>query len=77
MPPPIKLPFSGKKLRAVRERQGLRQQDLGVLIGMPQEQLSRYENNHNVPTVTVFNALLAALNCRAADLIDETEAGAA
>lgn len=77
MPPPIKLPFSGKKLRGLRERSGLRQQDLAERSGVPQERLSRFENGHNVPSVTVFNVLLEALGCKPEDLLDETEAGAA
>lgn len=77
MPAPIKLPFSGDKLRTVRERQLLRQQDVADRAGIAEGQLSRYENGHVVPSVSAFNALLAALNCTAADLLDEPRAGAA
>ena len=77
MPPPIKLPFSGKKLRSVRERRGLTQQDLAEVTRLSQWQLSRFENGHTVPTVTVFRALLLALECEPGDLLDEDQAGAA
>lgn len=77
MAPPIRLPFSGKKLRAARERKMLTQQDLADLTGIPQERLSRYENSHTVPSVKVFRALVRALQGEPADLLDETEAGAA
>ena len=77
MPPPIKLPFSGQKLRVARERRGLKQQDIADITGIPQERLSRYENGHTVPSVGVFGALVSALGCEPTDLLDESEAGAA
>jgi transcriptional regulator with XRE-family HTH domain len=77
MPHPIKVPFSGKKLRALREQRIWRQQDVAELTGIPQDHLSRYENGHVVPSVASFNALVAALGCEAADLLDQDEAGAA
>lgn len=77
MPAPIKRPFSGKKLRDLRESLVLRQQDVADRTGISQEHLSRYENGHVVPSVTAFNALLAGLQCEAVDLLDEPTAGAA
>jgi transcriptional regulator with XRE-family HTH domain len=82
MAPPIKLPFSGEKLRAARERRGLQQRDLvertrqiGRLI--EQGNLSRYETGKRFPSVAVFRTFVAALNCDPSELLDEPAAGAA
>jgi transcriptional regulator with XRE-family HTH domain len=74
----LALPFSGAKLRALRQRQGLRQQDLSdkaAVVG--REAISRYENGEAFPSVRSFGALVKALDCDPSELLDEPEAGAA
>lgn len=75
MAPPIKLPFSGAKLRAARERRGLQQRDLSVRTlqfgrGIGQDHISRYETGKVVPSVAAFAALVKALDCDPDDLLD-------
>lgn len=82
MAPPIKLPFSGAKLRAARERRGLQQGELAELTRqagrlIDQGHISRYETGKRVPSVAVFRTLVEALHCDASDLLDEPAAGAA
>lgn len=77
----VALPFSGAKLRALRDRKGLRQQDLSdktAEIGrrIPSEDISRYENSRLVPSAARFGLLMQALDCDPDDLLDDT-AGAA
>lgn len=80
----VALPFSGPKLRTLRDLQGMRQQDLsdktaevGRRIRIPAEDISRYENGRLVPSATRFGALVQALGCEPADLLDQDQAGAA
>lgn len=82
MAPPIKLPFSGSRLRTLREKAGLEQQELSVATarfghGVAQQRISQYELGKVVPSVAVFRTLVRALDCEPDDLLDETEAGAA
>lgn len=82
MAPPITLPFSGSKLRALRERRGMEQQDLSQRTarfgrGVAQQRISQYELGRVVPSVAVFAVLVKALDCDPADLLESSEAGAA
>jgi transcriptional regulator with XRE-family HTH domain len=78
----LSLPFNGAKLRALRERGGLRQQDLsdktaesGHLVD--RAAISRYENGQAFPHALSFGALVRALKCAPDDLLDNEQAGAA
>jgi transcriptional regulator with XRE-family HTH domain len=79
---PVALPFSGAKLRALRQRQGLRQVDLSDKTAadgrrVQRAHISRYENGETVPTVTTFRALVQALGCEPDDLLDSQEVAVA
>lgn len=78
----VSLPFSGAKLRTLRELGGLRQKDLSDLTAEEgcrvwQGNISAYENGESCPNAQSFGALVRALGCLPADLLDETVAGAA
>lgn len=79
---PLSLPFSGAKLRGLRERRGLLQKDLsakmaesGQRLGRPM--ISQYESGAAVPSPPTFLALVRVLDCDPDDLLDDVEAGAA
>lgn len=79
----VALPFSGAKLRALRERHGMRQQDLSDKTAevagrrVQRAHISRYENGETFPSVVTFSALVRTLGCDPDDLLDTPEAGAA
>lgn len=77
MPPRITLPFNGTKLRAMRERRGLEQQQLSALVGIAPENLSRYETGSRRPSVAMFARFVRALECDPDDLLDDSAVGAA
>lgn len=71
----LALPFSGAKLRELRERAGLTQQDLAdasSAAGKPltRTQITKWETNVNRPTAPGLRALTVALGCRIDDLLD-------
>jgi len=78
----ITLPFSGAKLRTLRERGGLLQQDLSDRTAeaghrISQEAISRYENGTQFPKPPSFLALVKGLGCDPDDLLDADQEGAA
>lgn len=82
MPQPIDLPFRGSKLRVMRHRCGMEQQDLADETArhgrrVRRERISEYENDKVVPSVAVFRVLVKALACMPDDLLDTPRAGAA
>lgn len=58
---PLSLPFSGKRLRAWRERTGLTQQDLAVRCGLSRFQVSRWETGENKPEPAALGRLVRGL----------------
>ena len=52
----------GAALRAVRERRGLRQQELAELAGLTAPQVSSFESGARMPTVRTLRRLAAALD---------------
>lgn len=78
---PLSLPFSGTKLRELRERRGWRQEDLSDRTAdtgrrVARDRISRYETGTSRPSAVSFGALVAALGCTDQALLD-TEASAA
>ena len=74
----VNLPFSGRKLRALRERRGWTQEDLALATAattrrrpVGRDHISRYETGRTIPSVTSFRALIEALGCAEDDLLDE------
>ena len=60
----------GGQLRAARRGAGLSQGDLELLTGIPKARLSRYENNHVVPSLETFVRLCRALGVPPGELLD-------
>ena len=58
------------QLRAARRGAGLSQGDLELLTGIPKARLSRYENNHVVPSLETFVRLCRALGVPPGELLD-------
>lgn len=58
---PLSLPFSGKRLRAWRERAGLTQQELAVTCGLSRFQISRWETGGNKPEPAALGQLVRGL----------------
>lgn len=76
MPRPVKLPFSGARLRDRRERAGLTQVDLsqrcteaGSPVGQPH--LSRLEAGEVLPSAPTLKLLADVLNITVDDLLDQ------
>jgi len=72
----LTLPFSGTKLRTLRETKGLFQTDLAeacTAAGQPLDysRISRYETGRTKPTPPILLALANALDVDVADLLDE------
>ncbi|QWF81162.1 helix-turn-helix transcriptional regulator [Amycolatopsis sp. CA-230715] len=72
---PLALPFSGARLRELRERRGWYQAALAyhastdaLVIG--QTTISRLESGDHRPSPPVLAALVAALGCEVDDLLD-------
>lgn len=60
----------GGVLRAARLDAGMSQTDLAERSGVPKPRLSRYENNHVVPSLQTFVRLCAALRITAGSILD-------
>lgn len=54
--------------KAARVREGLTQQQLADLIGVPQSTVGRWEGGHTVPTLIYFRRLVRVLS--SADAIE-------
>lgn len=62
-------------VKQVREAKGIQQKDLAERIGMIPHQLSRYENGHELPSVTNLCRISKALDVSIADLIETKPTG--
>ena len=51
-----------ERLRAAREKRGLSQRELAARCGLGVNQINRYENGTNVPSVSVLMTLAHELN---------------
>jgi transcriptional regulator with XRE-family HTH domain len=52
----------GERLRAARVEAGMSQSDLAERCGIPKPRLSRYENDHILPSITSLRRLADALD---------------
>lgn len=57
------------KLKEIRERASLTQQQLAELCGCTAEMLSAYENNRQMPSMFTVRALCKALNVTSDELL--------
>lgn len=61
----------GKRLREARVQAGMSQGDLTRRSGVPKTMLSRYENDHILPSIATLAKLSAALNQSSSALLGE------
>jgi len=76
MAPPVKLPFSGNRLRQLRELNGWTQQDLADATKAAGQHVSRdrislYELGKVTPSVGNFAALAKTLGCEPTALLSD------
>lgn len=62
----------GAKLRALRKKQGLSQERLGLMVGTKHPRISRIENGRAVPSISDLVKLCRALDVDPHELIDFT-----
>ncbi len=61
----------GKKLRILRQRQGLSQTQLGDMLGIKQSHVGKIERGENMPSVEVLVKITQLLNVSADVLITD------
>lgn len=66
-------PYVGPALRRIRHTIGFSQDKLAERCGIPKERISRYENNHNVPTLQILERLAEAFETTVSDIIATVE----
>jgi transcriptional regulator with XRE-family HTH domain len=64
-------PTFGERLRSAREAASLSQSQLAKLSGIPKPMLSRYENDHILPSIDTLLRLSDALKLGAGSLLSE------
>ena len=65
----------GQRLRDSRQKAGMSQAELTRLSGVPKTMLSRYENDHILPSISTLQKLSTALGVGDAALLGDAEAG--
>ena len=65
----------GEQLQSLRTSAGFSQNDLGELCGVPKPALSRYENDHVLPSIGTLRRLAEALNVSVAMLLPASDRG--
>ena len=60
----------GNKLRQLRERRALRQEDLAALAGVGKNTVNRIEKNRTEPHMTTVRKLAQALEVDPAELVE-------
>jgi len=59
----------GQRLREIRQRRGVSQDQLAVTARMSKAYISNMENGMKVPSLTTILRLAVALNCKVLDLV--------
>lgn len=59
----------GENLRALREERSLTQMDVAISLNSTPAYVSRLENGHTEPGITVLYTLSEALECEPSDLL--------
>ncbi|HKD99920.1 MAG TPA: helix-turn-helix transcriptional regulator [Planctomycetota bacterium] len=59
----------GERIRELRHRLGLRQEDLAARIGIARPNLARLEAGRHLPTTSTLRRVADALGCRTEDLL--------
>lgn len=60
----------GETIAALRKKQGLTQEPLANLIGVSAQSVSKWENNTNMPDISLLPLLADFFSCRIDDLFD-------
>jgi transcriptional regulator with XRE-family HTH domain len=63
--------YIGERLRRLRERRALRQEDLAALAGLGKNTVNRLEKNRTEPHMTTIRKLAQALDVDPSELIEE------
>ena len=63
--------YIGERLRRLREKRALRQEDLAELAGVGKNTVNRIEKNHTEPHMTTIRKLADALNVDPAELVED------
>lgn len=59
----------GEKVKTLRENKGLVQMDIAISLNTTPSYISKLENGHTEPGITVLYALAGALECNPSDLL--------
>jgi transcriptional regulator with XRE-family HTH domain len=65
--------YIGERLRRLRERRALRQEDLAALAGIGKNTVNRIEKNRTEPHMTTVRKLAEALGVDPAELVEDRE----
>lgn len=65
----------GKRLREARLNAGFSQSKLAAASGVPKTRLSRYENDHIIPSITTLRKIARALKVTEGSLIGDERRG--
>jgi transcriptional regulator with XRE-family HTH domain len=63
--------YIGERLRRLRERRALRQEDLAALAGLGKNTVNRLEKNRTEPHMTTIRKLAEALDVDPTELVGE------
>jgi transcriptional regulator with XRE-family HTH domain len=63
--------YVGERLRQLRERKALRQEDLAALAGIGKNTVNRLEKNRTEPHMSTVRKLADALEVNPAELVDD------
>lgn len=64
--------YIGERLRRLRERKALRQEDLAELAGVGKNTVNRIEKNRTEPHMTTVKKLAEALDVDPAELVEDS-----
>ena len=65
--------MDGKNITAIRKRKGITQEALAHLLSVTTVTLSRWENSHFEPKVSMIKKLCEILNCTETELLKEQD----
>lgn len=65
--------FSGKRLKAFREKRGWSQDDLAARVGTSRSAISTYEHDSRKPRVEMVVRLASAFGIKPRDLLDDVD----
>ena len=63
----------GENIKALRERNSLKQSDLGKLLNVSNKTISSWEKNRTEPNIGMIEAMCKIFKCQKTDIIDGTQ----